>query len=208
MTDDLVAWVESLLSTWAFYPVLAGLAAVDSLFPLIPSEAVITLAGAWAGSQGVPNVWRLFLAAALGAVIGDNLCYLLGTRLIGVVERVPPDSARGRAVAWARHSIRRRAGTTLIIARFIPWARWFLTIMLGSVRYPWRQFLLYDTIGVTIWAAQATLLGYLGGWFFQGNPLAGMIAGITIGTLAGLLVQKLQDRAFRRRDRREQRERA
>lgn len=203
MTDDLVAWVESLLSTWVFYPVLAGLAAVDSLFPLIPSEAVITLAGAWAGSQGVPNVWLLFLAAAVGAVIGDNLCYLLGTRLIGVVERVPPDSARGRAVAWARHSIRRRAGTTLIIARFIPWARWFLTIMLGSVRYPWRQFLLYDTVGVVIWAAQATLLGYLGGWFFQGNPLAGMIAGITIGTLAGLLVQNVQDRALRRRDRRE-----
>lgn len=203
MTDDLVAWVESLLSTWVFYPVLAGLAAVDSLFPLIPSEAVITLAGAWAGSQGVPNVWLLFLAAAVGAVIGDNLCYLLGTRLIGVVERVQPDSARGRAVAWARHSIRRRAGTTLIIARFIPWARWFLTIMLGSVRYPWRQFLLYDTVGVVIWAAQATLLGYLGGWFFQGNPLAGMIAGITIGTLAGLLVQNVQDRALRRRDRRE-----
>ncbi len=203
MTDDLVAWVDSLLSTWVFYPVLAGLAAVDSLFPLIPSEAVITLAGAWAGSQGVPNVWLLFLAAAVGAVIGDNLCYLLGTRLIGVVERVPPDSARGRAVAWARHSIRRRAGTTLIIARFIPWARWFLTIMLGSVRYPWRQFLLYDTVGVVIWAAQATLLGYLGGWFFQGNPLAGMIAGITIGTLAGLLVQNVQDRALRRRDRRE-----
>lgn len=192
MTDAIVAGVESLLSTWGFYPVLAGLAAVDSLFPLVPSEAAITLAGAWAGSRGVPNVWLLFLAAAVGAIIGDHLCYLLGTRLIGVVERVPADSARGHAVAWARHSIRRRAGTTLIIARFIPWARWFLTIMLGSVRYPWRQFLLYDTIGVLIWAAQATLLGYLGGWFFQENPLLGMGAGITIGTVAGLLVQRLQ----------------
>lgn len=200
MTDQIVTWVETLMTLPVFYPVLALLVVVDCLFPLIPSETLITLAGAWAGSRGVPDLWLVIQVSVVAAIVGDNICYLLGTRLIGVVERTPEDSARGRAIAWVRRNMRRRAGPTIIVARFIPWARWFMTIMLGSVRYPWRQFLLYDTIGVVIWALQASLMGYLGGWMFRDHPLIGMLAGLTMGTVVGLVVQRLQNRFFARRD--------
>lgn len=183
-----------------FYPALALLVLVDCLFPLIPSETVITLAGVWAGSRGVPDLWTVIQVSVAAAIIGDNICYLLGTRLIRVVERVPDDSARGRALAWVRRSMRRRAGVTIIVARFIPWARWFMTIMLGSVRYPWRQFFLYDTIGVVIWAVQAALIGYLGGWLFQDFPLIGLLVGLTLGTVVGLLIQGLQNHFLDRRE--------
>ncbi|RSZ64426.1 DedA family protein [Corynebacterium hylobatis] len=199
MTEQIVTWVETLLTLPVFYPVLAGLVILDSLLPLIPSEAVLTLAGSWSGSRGVPDLLTVIQIAVVGAVVGDNICYLLGTRLIRFVESVPADSARGRAVAWVRGNIRRNAATTIIVARFIPWARWFMTIMLGSVRYPWRWFFLYDTIGVVIWALQAVLIGYLGGWIFSDYPLVGMIVGITLGTLVGLLVQRVQDLLYRRR---------
>ena len=198
MTDQIVTSVETLLTLPAFYPVLALLVILDSLLPLIPSEAVLTLAGSWSGARGVPHLFTVIQIAVAAAMIGDNLCYFLGTRLIGFVERVPDDSARGRAVSWVRLNIRRRAGTTIIVARFIPWARWFMTIMLGSVRYPWRWFFLYDTIGVLIWATQATLIGYLGGRMFSDYPLIGMAVGITLGTLAGLMIQRVQERVYRK----------
>lgn len=199
VTDQIVTWVETLLTLPAFYPVLALLVVSDSLLPLVPSEAVLTLAGSWSGARGVPDLFTVLQIAVAAAVVGDNACYFLGTRLIGFVERVPADSARGRAVSWVRGNIRRRAGTTIIVARFIPWARWFMTIMLGSVRYPWRWFFLYDTIGVVIWAAQATLIGYLGGWVFSDHPLIGMAVGMTLGALVGLAVQRIQDRLSRGR---------
>lgn len=202
MTDQIVAWVETLMTLPVFYPVLALLVLVDCLFPLIPSETVITLAGAWAGSRGVPSIWVVIQVSVVAAVIGDNICYLLGTRLIGFVERTPRNSPRGKAIAWVRRNMRRRAGTTIIVARFIPWARWFMTIMLGSVRYPWRQFIFYDTIGVIIWALQASLIGYLGGYLFRDHPLIGLLVGITAGTVVGLLIQHLQARFFTWRDRR------
>ena len=201
MTGQIVTWVEALLTLPVFYPVLAGLVVLDSLLPLIPSEAVLTLAGSWSGSRGVPDLFTVIQIAVIGAVIGDNICYLLGTRLIRFVENVPEDSARGRAVAWVRENIRRNAATTIIVARFIPWARWFMTIMLGSVRYPWRWFFLYDTIGVIIWALQAVLIGYLGGWILSDYPLVGMVVGITLGTTVGLLVQRVQNLLSQRRER-------
>lgn len=198
MTEQIVTWVESLLTLPIFYPVLALLVILDSLLPLIPSEAVLTLAGSWSGSRGTPDLFKIIQIAVVAAIIGDNLCYLLGTRLIGFVERSPDDSTRGRAIAWVRRNIRRNAATTIIVARFIPWARWFMTIMLGSVRYPWHRFFLYDTVGVIIWATQATLLGYLGGWVFSDYPLIGMIMGITLGTVVGLAIQRVQERLARK----------
>lgn len=190
MTDEIVAWVESLMTAAAFYPILSGVVLLDSLFPLIPSETIITLAGAWSGSRGVPHLGLVLLAAVIGAVIGDNLCYFFGTRLFGVVGRIPGGSRRGKALTWARRNLNERDISTLIIARFIPWARWTVTIMMGSVRYPWRRFLFWDTVGVIIWALQTTLLGYLGGWLFREQPLIGLAMGVLLGTAVGIGLER------------------
>ncbi|GAB3706800.1 DedA family protein [Corynebacterium nasicanis] len=199
MTEQIITWVETLLTLPAFYPVLAALVISDSLLPAIPSEAVLTLAGSWSGARGVPDLAMIIGVAVLAAVVGDNICYLLGTRLIGIVERTPADTARGQAIAWVRENIRRNAAATIIIARFIPWARWFMTIMLGSVRYPWRWFFLYDTIGVVLWALLAVFIGYAGGWYFSDYPLLAVIVGIALGGLVGMVIQRLQARWAGRR---------
>lgn len=190
MTEDIVAWVESLMTATAFYPILSGVVLLDSLFPLIPSETIITLAGAWSGSRGVPHLGLILLAAVIGAVIGDNLCYFFGTRLVGVIRRIPGESRRGKALNWARKNLNERDISTLVIARFIPWARWAVTIIMGSVGYPWRRFFFWDTIGVLIWALQTTLLGYLGGWLFQEQPLIGLAVGVVLGTLVGIGLER------------------
>ncbi|QGU06290.1 hypothetical protein COCCU_01650 [Corynebacterium occultum] len=199
MSENFVSWVESLMTSDAFYPALSLVVLIDSLLPLIPSETVISLAGAWSGARGVPNLFLILLFATLAAIIGDNLCYFFGTRLIGVVNRIPGDSSRGKALKWARRNLNERDVSTIIIARFIPWARWFVTIILGSVGYSWRRFLLWDSIGAFIWAIQATFLGYLGGWLFQEQPLIGLVAGATFGIIFGLLLQYLQRRWQRSR---------
>ncbi len=179
-----------------FYPLVVLLIIGDALMPIIPSETVLNLAGAFAGSTGSPNVWLVISAAIIGAIIGDNICYLLGTKLVKFVNRLDPESKAGQAVTWVRRNMRRRAGVTIIVARFLPWARWVATIILGSVRYPWAMFFIYDTIGAIIWAFQSVLIGYAGGAMFQQNPLLGMIVGVTLGTVVGALIQKAQERLF------------
>lgn len=70
------------MTAHVFYPVLGLVVVLDSLFPLIPSETVISLAGAWSGVQGSPNLFLILFTVTLAAIIGDNLCYFFGTRLI------------------------------------------------------------------------------------------------------------------------------
>lgn len=201
MIDQLVSWVETLMTAAAFYPVLWIVVVIDSLFPLVPSETIITLAGAWSGSRGTPSLVLVVLVAAAGAIVGDNLCYFFGTRLVGIVQRIPGNSKRGKALEWGRRNLNRHDVATIIIARFIPWARWCVTIILGSIGYSWRRFFFWDTVGVFLWASQATVLGYLGGWLFQDQPLIGLVAGVIFGTAFGLVLQKLYQRWERRSDR-------
>ncbi|MCT1412614.1 DedA family protein [Corynebacterium sanguinis] len=196
MIDSLISFLENLMQMPIFYPLVTLLIIGDALAPIIPSETVLNLAGAFSASVGVPNPMGVIIAAIIGAIIGDNICFLLGSRLIKVVNRLDPDSKAGTAITWVRRNMKRRAGATIIVARFIPWARWVATIVLGSVGYNWFAFFFYDTIGVIIWALLSVGVGYLGGSLFADWPLLALIVGVTLGSLVGFGIQKLQVRLF------------
>lgn len=194
--DQLTLWLESALDSPALLPGVALFALVDSLFPLLPSETILSAGAAWSGSTGTPDIFRLFWFAVAGAALGDNLCFFAGRRFQNLVARITPDSAPGRALDWIRRSLDLYGGAAIISARFIPWARWALTLTLGSVRYSWPRFFLYDTIGVFIWAGMIISAGYLGGTLFEGSPLIGMVTGIVAGTAVGAVVHWVQKRAL------------
>ncbi|MDY5784952.1 DedA family protein [Corynebacterium sp.] len=196
MIESLIHFLEQLTQMPIFYPLVALLIIGDALAPVVPSESVLNLAGAFSASRGVPNVWGVIAAAIIGAIIGDNICFRLGKRLIKVVDRLDPKSKAGVSIAWVRRNMNRGAGATIIVARFLPWARWVATIVLGSVGYSWLAFFIYDTIGVIIWAFLGVGVGYLGGALFADYPLLAMVVGVLLGSLVGLAIQKLQGRLF------------
>ena len=196
MIDPFIDFLHMLMGTPLFYPLVTLLIVADALAPIVPSETVLNLAGAFAASQGVPSVKAVIAAAIIGAIIGDNLCFALGARLIGFVERLDPESKAGQAILWVRRNMHRGAGPTIIVGRFLPWARWVATIVLGSVRYNWFAFFLYDTIGVIIWACLSVGLGYAGGSLLSDFPLLGMIVGIALGALVGWIMQRIQSYIF------------
>ncbi|KQB87239.1 DedA family protein [Corynebacterium lowii] len=191
MTHQIEAWVELFMTSALFYPITATLVFLDCLIPFFPSESILTMAGAWSGSTGNPNIWGIIATGIIFAVIGDNVCYLLGTRFVHFIRSAPPKSKLARTMKWVESNMRRRAGFTIIIARFIPWGRLVITLSLGSMRYPWKKFFLFDTIGVIIWATQAGFVGYLGGYVVQDYPLVGLALGLTLGALVGVLIDKI-----------------
>ena len=191
MGGFLEALIELFLHSSLFYPILGMFVIGDCVFPLLPSETIVNIAAAWSGSTGRPWVWGIFLASWAYSIIGDNTTYLVGRFYAGKYH-LKPNSKRARASDWVRNSVERNEAVTIITARFIPWARWFLTIFLGSVKYPWWRFFVVDTVGSFIWATQATLIGYLGGWIFQEYPLIGVIIGVTAGLMSGVIIQHIQ----------------
>ncbi|OFS23330.1 DedA family protein [Corynebacterium sp. HMSC04H06] len=194
MVDSILQVIESIMTTDWVYPVIGCLIFLDCFFPVLPSEIPLNLVGAWAGSQGVPSVTVMFFTALFAAILGDNLCFLLGTRFMPYLQRLRRGSKAYEGLLWVKRHMRRSGGAAIIIARFIPSARLFMTILLGSVRYPWPLFFFFDSIGVAIWAFQALAIGYLGGMAFSDSPLAAMLVSIVAAVVIGFAIQWLQNR--------------
>lgn len=200
LMDAFIAFLHVLMATPFFYPLLSLVIVGDAICPLLPSETILNLAGAFSASQGVPDLKYTIIAAIIGGVVGDNICFALGGRLIGVVNRLDPDSKAGQAIQWVRRNMKRSAGITILVGRFLPWARWVATIVLASVGYNWFAFFIYDTIGVILWASLAVGLGYAGGSLLADYPLLAMIVGVALGSLVGLIIQRVQNWFFETRD--------
>lgn len=189
MIDAVLVWLEHLMGSPWVYAALLLMSLVDSVIPLFPSEAPIILAAAYSASEGSPHLAGVFVAAAVGAWLGDHMTYFIGRSQAGRIDRWPPGSRRGRAVQTARGLLERRGGMALVVARFIPWGRIATTFVMGATRYPLRSYSAYDALGTGVWALHGCLLGYLGGVAFQDEPVKGMALGIGMALVASVLVE-------------------
>ncbi|HEY5365436.1 MAG TPA: VTT domain-containing protein, partial [Casimicrobiaceae bacterium] len=131
--DQSIAQLAAHYGAW-FYAILAAVIFAETglvVFPVLPGDSVLFLAGTVIASAGL-NVHLLVLLLTIAAVAGDGLNYAIG-RYVGprVFER--PDSR------WLRreHLLRtqrfydRYGGVTIILARFVPIIRTFAPFLAG-----------------------------------------------------------------------------
>ncbi len=151
------------------YPIVFVAAGTDVLFPLIPSETIVITASVLA-AQGELFIWLIVPLVAVGAFIGDNLCYLLG-RKIGdpVADRLFKGEQGQARLKWAEEALRRRGAILIGVGRFIPGGRTATTFAAGTLEMPYRQFAVADAFAAGLWALYISMLGYLGGETFQDN---------------------------------------
>lgn len=197
--------VESFLdlvsaSPWT-YVVILGVAALDAVFPLVPSEATVISAGVLAGA-GDLQLGFVIGAAAAGAFAGDSSAYLLGRRLGTPLERRLLRSAEGaRRRAWAEGALDRHGGPLIVGARFVPGGRTAVTVTAGLLWMRWARFASFAGAAGILWASYAALLGYLGGRAFKDSLLWGLLLGFGIAAASFLVIELV--RRLRARSRRE-----
>ena len=140
-----------------------------------------------AGTGGL-SVELVILAAALGAIVGDNISFAIGHFLGARVERRFFSSEKSqKRLQWAQRTLEQRGGTLIVVARFIPGGRTATTFTAGFVEtYPWRRFLMFDAIAGVIWGTYCVLLGYYFGKTFEEEPWKALLLafGIAIGVTA------------------------
>jgi len=165
-------------SPWT-YAFLFGIAALDVIFPVVPSETSVILGGVLAATGDL--VLALVIAcAAAGAILGDNTAYGIG-RTAGhrIVERFFKGERRKR-VDWAEKQVEERGGYLIVIGRFIPGGRTAVTLACGLLEMRWRKFISFDVAAGLVWASYAALLGYVGGRTFEENPLYGFLIAFAV----------------------------
>lgn len=182
-------------SSWS-YGIVFAVSMLDAFFPLVPSEATVITAGVVAGSGGL-RLEFVILAAAVGAVCGDNVSYWAG-RIFGerIAERVFTGKRR-KHYERGHRLLEERGGYIILIARFIPLGRTAVTFSAGSLDWEWHRFIRYDVVAATIWAAYAALLGYFGGKTFEDAPWKGLLLAFGLALLVTATIELV--RWFRKR---------
>jgi membrane protein DedA with SNARE-associated domain len=141
----------------------AGVAVfLENLFPPIPSEVILPLAG-FTASQGDMSLAAAIVWTTIGSVVGALVLYLVGA-LIGrertraIAARLPlvKVSDVDRTEAW----FRRHGRKTVFLGRMVPLFRSFISIPAGIERMPMATFLLLTTLGSLLWNTLFVLAGY------------------------------------------------
>ncbi|MEU7007180.1 DedA family protein [Streptomyces sp. NPDC046332] len=155
------AWINSLMDTLGAPG--AGLAvALENLFPPIPSEVILPLAG-FASATGRMDLFAALLWTTAGSVAGAWALYGVGAllgreRTVAVAARLPllKVSDIERTEAWfARHGTK-----AVFFGRMVPIFRSLISVPAGVERMPLPAFLLLTTLGSAIWNTAFVLAGY------------------------------------------------
>ncbi|KAB1911579.1 DedA family protein [Micromonospora sp. AMSO31t] len=162
----------------------AGLAvALENLFPPIPSEVILPLAG-FTASQGRMNLFAAIVWTTIGSVVGAVALYAVGValgreRVRAIAARLPlvKLSDLDRTEAWfARHGVK-----TVFFGRMIPIFRSLISIPAGVERMPFGTFLLYTTLGSLVWNTVFVLAGYVLGENWRAvEPYVGTFQNVVI----------------------------
>jgi membrane protein DedA with SNARE-associated domain len=189
------ALIDLLSSPWS-YPVILGIAALDALVPVVPSETLAITGGVLAG-VGELHLGTVIGAAAVGAFVGDSSAYLLG-RKIGPSARTRLFRGRWalRALDWAGRQLAERGPYLILVARFVPGGRTATTFTAGMVRLEPLVFFPIAAVAAIGWAGYAVLLGYYGGRLFEAQPLLAL--GVALGIAVAVTVVVELARKLRR----------
>jgi membrane protein DedA with SNARE-associated domain len=159
--SGLAGWVLDVIDAMGALGV-AVLVALENLFPPLPSEVVLPLAGFLAG-QGKLSLTAVLVAATAGSVAGALVLYWAGAalgaeRLRRLAERLPLMDADDvdRAQGW----FDRHGRTAVLVGRLVPGVRSLISIPAGVARMRLAPFLLYTTVGSAAYNAVLVLLGH------------------------------------------------
>lgn len=180
---DVVSWVTDLME--ALGAPGAGIAiALENLFPPLPSELFLPLAG-FTASQGKMNLFAAILWTTTGSVAGALALYYLGAllgrdRIRAIAQRLPlvKVSDVDRTEEWfARHG-----KATVFFGRMVPIFRSLISIPAGVERMPLPGFLLLTAAGSLIWNSALILAGYvLGANYHLVDQYMGIVSKVVIG---------------------------
>lgn len=156
-------WVVTLIERLG-YAGIAILMFAETVFPPLPSEVIMPLAGMQAG-RGAMSAPAAIAAGSLGAMAGNILWFALARalgidRFRGFVDRY----GRWLTLDWkdverGRRAMERHGRWFVFLGRLIPTIRSIVSIPAGLLAMRWRSFLLWSTLGTVAWTSLLTLAG-------------------------------------------------
>lgn len=162
MFDSVVEWVISIMEALGA-PGVGIAILLENIFPPIPSEVVLPLAG-FTASVGTINVYAAFIWATVGSVVGAYILYYVGAAIGAARLRkiadwmwlVDPEDV-DKSLAW----FDKYGKASIFFGRLIPGIRSLISIPAGIDRMNLVTFGLYSLLGSALWNAVLIYLGFI-----------------------------------------------
>nr|WP_256476446.1 DedA family protein [Siccirubricoccus soli] len=169
----------------------------ENLFPPMPSEVIMPLAG-FAAAEGRLSLPGVILAGIAGSVAGNAL-WFEAARAYGAVRMRRIAQRFGRhvglgpeTIARAELALRRNGPAAVFLARMMPGLRTGISIPAGLVELPRPVFYVWTALGTAIWTGGLALAGYaLGEHFHLVEGWAGPVGAVVMLLVFAMLGWKL-----------------
>ncbi len=165
--------IQEFAQEYGYWAVFLGILLENIGLP-IPGETV-TLAGGFLAGSDQLNYWVVLADASLGAILGGNVGYWIGRAggwplllSVGKLLRVQEPQLEAMRTQFSDN-----AAKAVVLGRFVALLRVFASPLAGIVAMPYPQFLLYNSLGATMWALTMVSLAFFAG---QVVPLATLVS--------------------------------
>ncbi|MCC0002436.1 MAG: DedA family protein [Methylobacteriaceae bacterium] len=195
-------WIQPIVAQFGLYAVFLIVMLESAGVPL-PGETALVLAAIFAGITGQLDIVHVIVVAAAGAIIGDNIGFMVGRRYgLPLVKRYGAlVGLDDRRLAFGQHMFARHGAKIVFFGRFVAILRIFAALLAGVNHSSWRSFLFYNAAGGIVWASVFGIGGYVFGDAMHrvAGPV-GMIglAFAVIGLVAGWWVMRRQEERYER----------
>jgi membrane protein DedA with SNARE-associated domain len=161
----MIEWVTGLVQAGG-YPGVVALMFLENLFPPIPSEVIMPLAG-FVAARGDLSFVGVIIAGMVGTLAGNGFWYEVA-RAIGSRRILPLFARYGRWFAVddqdfqkAEDTLRRHGPVALFFGRMLPGIRTVISIPAGFAEIPRHTFYFWTGLGSLIWIGVLATLGYV-----------------------------------------------
>src|SRR6516225_10089948 len=171
--------LQQFLANYGYLAVFVFVA-IESIGIPFPGETMLLVAAIDAGKTHQLSIVLVIVAAACGAIVGDNIGFWVGReggyRVLRRYGRYIGFDARKFKVGI--YLFRKHGGKVVFFGRFVAVLRAWAAFLAGVNRMRWGRFLLFNALGAIVWATLYGLGGYLLGE--QIHRLTGPVGTITI----------------------------
>lgn len=204
MTHGFFHGIETYIEQYGYFAVAGGILLEDFGLPA-PGETLL-IAGAIGAAMYKLNIYLLLPLAFAGAVIGDNIGFLIGhvgghRLVVRYGSRIGITSER---LAYVHSYFERYGGWVIVFARFFIILRQLNGIVAGTLGMHWLHFLVFNALGAALWVGFWGILAY---WLGKGifvylhelHHLTPLL--VALAVLAALAVGALAWWRYRKRSR-------
>jgi len=164
-------WIIGLVNSTGYWGV-AFLMLLETVFPPIPSEVIMTVAGVSA-ARGNMNLGGVVAAGTAGAMLGNWMWFWLAIRFGEKrIHKLIDRHSRWLTLDWdeverGQRLFRRHGSAIVMFARMLPTLRSLISIPAGLFGMSHRRFLVFSAIGTAGWSAALAGVGYFLGTRFD-----------------------------------------